>query len=125
MKIEVLEADDQGNPQVGVSAGEKVAADAAVIGTVWGITSSTCIPVSEILDRVNLVMITPGCSNPKVTDRGLKTVNRLCARDDFQAPAGIMFAINALKATKIAIFDDGTAGPRGQADEAEKQAKAM
>src|SRR6266705_4137270 len=30
MKIEVLDADDQGNPQVGVSAAEKVAADSAV-----------------------------------------------------------------------------------------------
>jgi len=124
-KIEVLEADDQGNPQVGVSAGEKVAADPAVVGAVWGITSITCIPVSEILERSNLVMITPGCSNPKVTDRGLKTVNRLCARDDFQGPAGIIFLVKEQKAKKIAIFDDGTTGPRGAADEADKQAKAM
>src|SRR4029077_20792300 len=125
MRIEFVAAEDQGNPQEGVAAGEKVAADPAVVGTVWGITSSTCIPVSEVLDRVNLVMITPGCSNPKVTDRALKTVNRLCARDDFQGPAGIIFIVNELKAKKIAIFDDGTTGPRGAADEAEKQAKAM
>jgi branched-chain amino acid transport system substrate-binding protein len=124
-KVELVKADDGGNPQIGVAAGERVAADPAIVGAVWGITSSTCLPVSEILDRAGMAMITPGCSNPKVTDRGLKTVNRLCARDDFQAPAGIMFAINDLKAKKIAIFDDGTAGPRGQADEAEKQAKAM
>ena len=67
MKIEVLDADDQGNPQIGQSAGEKVAADPAVMGAVWGITSVTCIPVSEVLERVNIAMITPGCSNPKVT----------------------------------------------------------
>ncbi|WP_088344265.1 MULTISPECIES: branched-chain amino acid ABC transporter substrate-binding protein [Rhodomicrobium] len=124
-KIELVPADDGGNPQVGVAAGEKVAADPAILGTVWGITSSTCLPVSEILDRSNIVMITPGCSNPKVTDRGLKTVHRLCARDDFQAPAGVIFSVNDLKAKNIAIIDDGTAGPRGQGDEAEKQAKAM
>src|SRR5215468_3860479 len=52
-KIEVVEADDQGNPQVGVSAAEKVAGDPAVVGTVWGITSVTCIPVSEVLDKSN------------------------------------------------------------------------
>ena len=51
-KIEVMDADDQGNPQVGVAAAEKVAADPAVMGAVWGITSVTCIPVSEVLDRV-------------------------------------------------------------------------
>jgi branched-chain amino acid transport system substrate-binding protein len=124
-KIQLVKADDGGNPQVGVAAGEKVAADDAILGAVWGITSSTCLPVSEILERSNMALITPGCSNPKVTDRGLKTVNRLCARDDFQAPAAVMFAVKDLKAKKIAIFDDGTAGPRGQADEAEKQAKAM
>src|SRR5512145_3503414 len=56
-KIEVLEADDQGNPQVGVAAAEKVVADPAVVGAVWGITSVTCIPVSEVLEKANLVMI--------------------------------------------------------------------
>lgn len=125
MKIEVVAADDQGNPQVGVAAAEKVVADGAIMGAVWGITSSTCIPASEILEKANMAFITPGCSNPKVTDRGLKNMHRLCARDDFQGPAGIIFAVQELKAKKIAIFDDGTTGPRGAADEAEKQAKAM
>jgi len=124
-KIEVLEADDQGNPQVGVAAAEKVAADSAVLGAVWGITSVTCIPVSEVLERVNVVLISPGCTNPKVTDRGLKNTNRVCARDDAQGPAGAMFAIQDLKAKKIAIFDDGTTGPKGVADEVEKKAKAL
>jgi branched-chain amino acid transport system substrate-binding protein len=124
-KVEVLEADDQGNPQVGVAAAEKVAADAAVVAAVWGITSVTCIPVSEVLDRVNVAMISPGCTNPKVTDRGLRNVNRVCARDDAQGPAGAMFAVQDLKAKKIAVFDDGTTGPRGVADEVEKKGKAL
>jgi len=124
-KIEVLEADDQGNPQIGVAAAEKVAADAAVLGAVWGITSVTCIPVSEVLDRVNLVMISPGCTNPKVTDRGLKNVNRVCARDDAQGPAGAIFAVQDLKWKKIAVFDDGTTGPKGVADEMERKAKQL
>ena len=63
-KIEVMAADDQGNPQVAVAAAEKVAADPAVIGTVWGITSVTCIPVSEILQKANLVLISPICAIP-------------------------------------------------------------
>src|SRR2546429_888600 len=124
-KIEVLEADDQGNPQVSVAAAEKVAADAAVLGAVWGITSVTCIPVSDVLDRVNLVLISPGCTNPKVTDRGLKNTNPVCARDDAQGPAGAIFAVQDLKAKKIAVFDDGTTGPKGAADEVEKKAKQL
>jgi branched-chain amino acid transport system substrate-binding protein len=124
-QIEVMEADDQGNPQVGVAAAEKVAADPAVMGAIWGITSVTCIPVSEILEKDSLVMISPGCTNPKVTDRGLKSVNRLCARDDLQGPAGIVFAVDQLKAKKVAVFDDGTTGPRGVADEVEKTGKKL
>jgi branched-chain amino acid transport system substrate-binding protein len=124
-KIEVLEADDQGNPQVGVAAAEKVAADAAVVGAVWGITSVTCIPVSEVLDKVNVTLISPGCTNPKVTDRGLKNTNRVCARDDAQGPAAAMFGVQDLKWKKIAVFDDGTTGPKGVADEFEKKAKAL
>jgi branched-chain amino acid transport system substrate-binding protein len=124
-KIEVVAADDQGNPQVGIAAAEKVAADAAIVGTVWGITSVTCIPVSEVLQKSNLVLITPGCTNPRVTDRGLNNTNRVCARDDAQGPAGAIFAVQDLKAKKIAIFDDGTTGPKGGADEVEKRAKTL
>jgi branched-chain amino acid transport system substrate-binding protein len=124
-KIEVVEADDQGNPQIGVAAAEKVAADAAIVGTVWGITSVTCIPVSEVLYKATLVLISPGCTNPKVTDRRLNNTNRVCARDDAQGPANAMFAVQDLKAKKIASFDDGTTGPKGAADEFEKKAKAL
>jgi branched-chain amino acid transport system substrate-binding protein len=124
-KIEVLEADDQGNPQVGVAAAEKVAADPAVMGSVWGITSVTCIPASEVLDRSNIVLISPGCTNPKVTDRGLKSVERVCARDDLQGPAAAVYMIRDLKMKKIAVFDDGTTGPRGIADAYEAQGKKM
>jgi branched-chain amino acid transport system substrate-binding protein len=124
-KIEVFEADDQGNPQVGVAAAEKVAADPAVMGAVWGITSVTCIPASEVLDRSNIVLITPGCTNPKVTDRGLKSVDRVCARDDLQGPAGVYYMVHDLKMKKIAVFDDGTTGPRGVADAVEAQGKKM
>src|SRR5215475_13205844 len=80
-KIEVVELDDQNNPQAGVSAAEKAVADPAVMGVVIGVASAICIPASEVFERANLAMISPGCSNPKVTDRGLKVTNRVCARD--------------------------------------------
>jgi branched-chain amino acid transport system substrate-binding protein len=124
-KIALVEADDQGNPQVGSAAADKIASDPAVMGAVWGITSVTCMPVSEILDRANIAMITPGCTNPKVTDRGIKSVARVCARDDFQAPAGAVWLISELKRKRVAAIDDGTTGPRGAADEFETKGKAL
>ena len=124
-RIEVVDADDQANPQVAVSAAEKVIADPGILGVLWGITSSTCIPVSDRTESAGLVMVSPGCGNPKLTERGLKTVFRMIPRDDVQGPAGAIFAVNNLHAKKIAAIDDGTAGPRGVADEMEKQAKAL
>ncbi len=112
-KIQLLEADDQGNPQVGIAAAEKVAADPAVIATVWGITSVTCIPVSEVLHKSSVVLVSPGCTNPRVTDRRLNNTNRVCARDDAQGPALAIFAVQDLRAKKIAAIDDGTTGPKG------------
>ena len=100
-------------------------ADPAVVGAVWGITSVTCIPVSEVLDRVNDPRSAPAAPNPKVTDRGLKNTNRVCARDDAQGPAGAIFAIEELKAKKIADLrrrDDGAEGRRRRGRE---EAKAM
>lgn len=124
-QIEVVEGDDQGNPQQGVTVAEKLSADPGIVGVVYGITSVTCIPASEVFEKVNLVMISPGCTNTKVTDRELKTVNRTCARDDSQAPAGAIFMSEDLKVKKVAVLDDGTSGPRGAADEFEKKAKSL
>jgi branched-chain amino acid transport system substrate-binding protein len=95
------------------------------MGAVWGITSVTCMPVSEILDRANIAMITPGSTNPKVTDRGIKSVARVCAHDDLQAPAGAVWLISELKKEKIAAIDDGTTGPRGAADGFETKGKEL
>src|SRR5919202_4226187 len=72
-----------------------------------------------------MVLITPGCTNPKVTDRGLKSVARVCARDDFQGPAGAVFLVQDQAKKKIAVFDDGTTGPRGVADAFEGKAKSI
>src|SRR5437899_11378120 len=88
-KIEVLEADDQGNPQVGVAAAEKVAADAAVLGAVWGITSVTCIPVSEVCDRVNLYIDIRCSILHNVTESGCMTTHRLRSRNHNRDQCGV------------------------------------
>src|SRR2546422_4646770 len=63
-KIEVLEADDQGNPQVGVAAAEKVAADAAGFGAGWGGTRETWDSVSAGGGRGHLVLLRPPRTHP-------------------------------------------------------------
>ncbi|PNB75698.1 branched chain amino acid ABC transporter substrate-binding protein, partial [Pseudomonas sp. FW305-BF6] len=52
-------------------------------------------------------------------------VNRICARDDFQGPAGAEFAVNTLKAKKIFIIQDKTAYGTGLANEFKAAAEEL
>ncbi|RKJ02587.1 branched-chain amino acid ABC transporter substrate-binding protein, partial [Butyricicoccus sp. 1XD8-22] len=44
----------------------------------------------------------------EITDRGLKTVNRIVAHENFQGPAGAQFAVKELGAKKIFVIHDKT-----------------
>ena len=68
----------------------------------------------------------PGLHQPEGHRPRPQDTSTGCARaTTLQGPAGAIFAVEELKAKKIAIFDDGTTGPKGAADEVEKKAKAM
>jgi branched-chain amino acid transport system substrate-binding protein len=69
-------------------------------------------------------VISGSATNPKLTERGLKTVFRTVGRDDQQGPAIASYVVNELKAKKVAIADDKTAYGEGLADEVEKTLKA-
>jgi branched-chain amino acid transport system substrate-binding protein len=52
-------------------------------------------------------MISPGSTNPKVTETG-DYIFRVCFIDPFQGPVMARFALNRLKARRIAIFSSST-----------------
>jgi len=101
-----------------------IGADDAIYGVIGHFNSGVTIPSSEIYEKYNITMVNPGSTATDVTDRGLKTVNRIVARDDFQGPAGAQFAVNELGAKRIFVIQDKTAYGTGIADafvaEAEK-----
>lgn len=70
-------------------------------------------------------MVSPSNTANEVTDRGLSVVNRICARDDFQGPAGAKFAVETLKAKRIFIIQDKTAYGTGLANEFKKAAEGL
>ncbi len=112
-----LEAqDDQGDPKKGVANAQLIAADQAVLGVVGHLNSGVSIPASEVYENNNLISISPASTATDFTDRNLKTVSRVVARDDFQGPAGAEYAINTLKAKKIFIIQDKTAYGSGLAE---------
>jgi branched-chain amino acid transport system substrate-binding protein len=114
--LELLPMDDQGDPKKGVANAQQLGADESVLGVVGHLNSGVAIPSSVTYEKYGLVMVSPANTAVEVTDRGLKTVNRICARDDFQGPAAAQYAVNDLKAKNIFVIQDKTAYGQGLAD---------
>ena len=113
--LQLTPYDDQANPDTGVSNANRIINDPDIVGVVGHFNSGVAIPSSEVYKTVNLVMVSPANTNPRVTDRLLANVNRICGRDDVQGPAGAAFAVNELKAKKIFVLNDKSAYGQGLA----------
>nr|WP_294864493.1 branched-chain amino acid ABC transporter substrate-binding protein [uncultured Pseudogulbenkiania sp.] len=123
VKFELVSEDDQGDPKIGTQVAQRLV-DAGVVGVVGHLNSGTTIPASKIYSDAGLPQISPSSTNPAYTQQGFKTTFRVIANDVQQGGALGQFAVEILKAKKIAIIDDRTAYGQGLADEFEKAVKA-
>jgi branched-chain amino acid transport system substrate-binding protein len=65
-------------------------------------------------------MISPGSTNPQLTEKGYRGVFRVCGRDDQQGKVGADFVKTQLKLRKVAVIHDKTTYGQGLADEFKK-----
>ncbi len=86
-KLQFESYDDQSDPKKGVSNANIIVADESILAVVGHYNSGVAIPSSEVYDKYGLAMVSPGATATDLTDRGLKTVNRIVGRDDQQGPA--------------------------------------
>ena len=70
-KIEVLIGDDQHDPKQAVSVANKMVNE-GVKGVIGHFNSSCSIPASDVYDRSGIPMISPGSTNPQLTEKGTK-----------------------------------------------------
>jgi branched-chain amino acid transport system substrate-binding protein len=123
VKFELVSEDDQGDPKIGTQVAQRLM-DAKVVGVVGHLNSGTTIPASKIYSDAGIPQISPSATNPGYTQQGFKTTFRVIANDVQQGQALGSFAVDGLKAKKVAIIDDRTAYGQGLADEFEKAVKA-
>ncbi|GAA6758140.1 branched-chain amino acid ABC transporter substrate-binding protein [Thermus oshimai] len=123
--LQFVPYDDQANPDVGVANANRIINDPDILGVVGHLNSGVAIPSSEVYARVNLVMVSPANTNPRVTDRKLPNVNRICGRDDVQGPAGAEYAFNNLGVRTAFVIHDKTAYGQGLAEEFKKRFEAL
>src|SRR3990172_5680856 len=99
-KIELVIGDDQHDPKQAVSVANKMIND-GVVGVIGHFNSSCSIPASDVYERSGVPMISPGSTNPQLTDKSYHGVFRVCGRDDQQGRVGAEFVTGQLNLKKV------------------------
>ncbi|MBI5110962.1 MAG: branched-chain amino acid ABC transporter substrate-binding protein [Rhodovulum sp.] len=122
-KIELYAGDDRGDPKEGVSVANKFVAD-GVKFVVGHFNSGVTIPSSEVYQDNGILSVTPASTNPKVTERGMWNIFRVCGRDDQQGGLAGAIIADKFKGKRIAVVHDKTTYGQGLADETRKAMNA-
>lgn len=122
-KIVLVAGDDACEPKQAVAVANRLVDQDKVVGVVGHFCSSNTIPASEVYDEAGVIAITPGSTNPQVTERGLKTMLRMCGRDDQQGIVAGDYIVDMLKAKKVAVINDKDTYGKGLADATSAQLK--
>jgi branched-chain amino acid transport system substrate-binding protein len=123
-RIELAAEDDAAKPDVGAQAAAKLASDSAVVGVVGTYNSSVALQVAPVLERANIVQISPANTNDTLTRgqnpatpvRPYKNYFRTATLDSLQGGFAADYATNDLKAKNVAIIHDKKAYGQGLAD---------
>jgi len=124
-KVELAAEDDAGKPDVGAQAASKLSSDRAVVGVVGTYNSSVALQVAPILDKVNIVEISPANTNDTLTRgqdfktspaRPHKNYFRVATLDSLQGGFAADYAYNDLSAKNVVVIHDKKAYGQGLAD---------
>jgi branched-chain amino acid transport system substrate-binding protein len=118
-KLVLSTGDDRADPKEGVSVANKFAAD-GVKFVVGHFNSGVTMPASEVYQENGILEITPAATNPKITERGMWNIFRVCGRDDQQGSVAGAIIADKFKGKRIAIVHDKTTYGQGLAEETRK-----
>jgi branched-chain amino acid transport system substrate-binding protein len=102
-KLEMIVGDDASDPKQGVSVANKLITERvrAVIGH---FNSGVSIPASTVYEEAGVLQITPGSTNPQLTERYLWNTFRTCGRDDQQGAVAGKRIINLTSKRRSGAF---------------------
>jgi branched-chain amino acid transport system substrate-binding protein len=118
-KIELSIGDDAGDAKQGRSVANQFIGD-GVTFVVGHFNSSVTMPASDAYNEAGVLQITPGSTNPQITERGMPMLFRTCGRDDQQGAVAAGYLAAHAKGKRIAIVHDKSTYGKGLADETRK-----
>src|SRR6478672_11735985 len=118
-QLTLEQGDDVSDPKQGVSVANKFVGD-GVKFVVGHFNSGVTIPASDVYSENGMLVITPAATNPKVTERNMWNIFRVCGRDDQQGSLAGAIIAQRFKGKRVAIVHDKTTYGQGLADETRK-----
>ncbi len=103
--IQLITEDTQSKAGEASTAVRKLISQDKVIAILGEIASSRSLEAAPICQEAKIPMISPGSTNPKVTEVG-DYIFRICFIDPFQGTVMAKFALDSLKVKKVAVLTD-------------------
>jgi branched-chain amino acid transport system substrate-binding protein len=122
-KLELVVGDDACDAKQAVSVANDMASK-GVVFVAGHFCSSSSIPASDVYAEAGIIQISPGSTNPTLTERGLSTVFRVCGRDDAQGPTAAAYVAEKFPGKIVAVVDDKSSYGAGLATEFKKSLAA-
>ncbi|HTO02712.1 MAG TPA: ABC transporter substrate-binding protein [Opitutus sp.] len=106
-QLELIVEDTQSKAGESGTAVRKLISRDKVVAILGEVASSRSLEGAPIAQAAKVPMITPASTNPQVTEVG-DYIFRVCFIDPFQGPVMAKFALNTLKAKRIAILSSSS-----------------
>ncbi|WP_322751662.1 MULTISPECIES: branched-chain amino acid ABC transporter substrate-binding protein [unclassified Frankia] len=123
--VRLVEADDQGTPEQGPTAAQKLIDNPDVIAVVGPMFSGATKASEPLYSQAKLLSVSPSATNPKLTSLGFGTFFRVIAPDTVQGAAAADYVAKALKAKKVFSLDDKSEYGTGLSTVLEKELAAQ
>lgn len=106
VRIEWL--DDKHDPTEAVNAYYRLSDTDGIAAILGPVTSAPVLAVIESAGDDGIPLLTPTGTSDMITEAGIANVYRACFKDSFQGIVMATFAVNSLKAQKVAVLYDNT-----------------
>jgi branched-chain amino acid transport system substrate-binding protein len=104
--LRIVASDDQGTPEEGPTAAQKLIDNSDVMAVVGPIFSGATKSSEPLFSQAGLLSVSPSATNPQLTSMGFASFYRVIAPDTVQGTGAADYLARALKARRVFSLDD-------------------
>jgi branched-chain amino acid transport system substrate-binding protein len=120
-KVGIEQFDSQGSPDQAPGLATQAINNKKVVGIVGPAFSGESKAADPLFNEAGLPLVTPGATNPALSQNGWKVFHRILGSDATQGPAAARYIKDVLKAQKVFVVDDASEYGKGLADQVKEE----